>query len=241
MIKSLIAVAVLSASCLAQAANESDAFVIAAYGDSTTAGVMSSGGKNIITPGNELAYLQKMLQSKYGSAIEVENHGLPGAQAAALLYRKGQEDTSLWRERMDNSSAKIILLNFAINDARHFFFKDKNAHLESPEEYARLMTELVKEAKAHNKLVVLQEPNPICGKAERWNVWPYVYQLNEVAKAQDVPIVKQWSAIKAQRDWQSGMSPDCIHPSEMLYQQKAQQTFNVISANFDKELSQPGS
>ncbi|MEZ3499144.1 SGNH/GDSL hydrolase family protein [Pantoea sp. KPR_PJ] len=241
MTKSLIAVAILSAACFAQAADERAAFVIAAYGDSTTAGVMSSGGKNIITPGNEIATLQTLLQNKYGPGVEVKNHGVPGAQAAELLYNKGQDDPSGWTERMANSDAKLILLNYAINDARHFFFKDKNTHLESPEEYGRIMTALVKEAKAHHKLVVLQEPNPICGKVERWNVWPYVYQLNEVAKAQDVPIVKQWSAIKAKRDWQSGMSADCIHPSEMLYQQKAQQTFDVITAHYDKELSQHGS
>jgi len=241
MTKSLIAAAILSASFFAQAADGRGAFIIDAYGDSTTAGVMSSGGKNIITPGNEMANLQKMLQSKYGSAIEVKNHGVPGAQAAELLYNKGKDDPSGWSERMAHSDAKLILLNYAINDARHFYFKDKNTHLESPEEYGRIMTTLVREAKAHNKLVVLQEPNPICGKVERWNVWPYVYQLNEVAKAEGVPIVKQWTAIKARRDWQSGMSADCIHPSESLYQQKAQQTFDVISANFGKELSQSGS
>ena len=240
MTKSLIAAAILSASCVAQAADRGP-FIIDAYGDSTTAGVMSSGGKNIIAPGNEMAWLQKMLQSKYGDAIEVKNHGVPGAQAAELLYNKGKDDPSGWSERMANSSAQLILLNYAINDARHYFFKDKNAHLESPEEYGRIMTALVKEAKAHNKLVVLQEPNPICGKVERWNVWPYVYQLNEVAKAEGVPVVKQWTAIKAQRDWQSGMSADCIHPSESLYKLKAQQTFDVINANFGKQLSQPGS
>lgn len=241
MIKSLIAAAILSASCFAQAAEGEGAFVIAAYGDSTTAGVMSSGGKNIIAPGNEISYLQQMLQEKYGDAIEVKNYGAPGAQAAELLYNKGKDDASGWDERMANSKAKMILLNYAINDARHYHFKDKIAHVESPEEYGRIMTTLVEGAKAHNKLVVLQEPNPVCGKVERWNIWPYVWQLNEVAKAQNVPIVKQWTAIKAQRDWQSNMSPDCIHPSETLYQQKAQQTFDVISANFGKELSQSGS
>ncbi|MGP4130221.1 SGNH/GDSL hydrolase family protein [Pantoea tagorei] len=121
MTKSLIAAAILSLSCFAQAADRG-AFIIDAYGDSTTAGVTSSGGKNIIAPGNEMAYLQQMLQSKYGSAIEVKNHGVPGAQAAELLYKKGTDDTSPWRERMANSSAQLILLNYAINDARHYFF-----------------------------------------------------------------------------------------------------------------------
>lgn len=238
MIKPLFTALLLSAPLLAQAAGEPASFIIAAYGDSTTAGVTSSGGKNVITPDNEMTYLQQMLQARYGKGVLVQNHGVPGAQAAELLYSKGENDPAGWSARMAKSSASLILLNYAINDARHLFFKDKNTHLESPEEYRRILTELVKGAKAQNKLVVLQEPNPICGKVERWNVWPYVYQLDAVAKAENVPIVKQWSEIKTNRAWQTEMSPDCIHPTPALYKQKAQNTYNVISANFSHVLSQ---
>lgn len=241
MSKKLMAVLLVAAPVLAQAADDKAAFVIAAYGDSTTAGVISSGGRNIITKNNEMNYLHQMLKDKYGADIQLKNHGSPGAQAAELVYSQDNKPHLDWAERMAKSDANMILLNYGINDARIYFFKDKKAHQESPEEYKRIMTELVKVAKAHNKLVVLQEPNPICGRAERWNVWPYVYQLNEVAKEQQVPIVKQFSLIKENRDWQSEMSPDCIHPSEMLYKQKAQRTFDVLSATFDSALSKHSS
>lgn len=236
MTKTMIAALIMTAPLMAQSADNHGSFIIAAYGDSTTAGVISSGGRNIITKSNEMHYLHQMLKDKYGDDVQVKNHGVPGAQAAQLLFSHNNMPQTAWAERIAKSNANMILLNYAINDARIYFFKDKKAHQESPEEYKRIMTELVKVAKANNKLVVLQEPNPICGRAEKWNVWPYVYQLNEVAKEQQVPIVKQFSVIKENRMWQKAMSPDCIHPSEMLYKQKAQRTFNVLSANFDSVL-----
>ncbi|WP_217548636.1 SGNH/GDSL hydrolase family protein [Pantoea sp. GbtcB22] len=240
MRKTLLAVLITSAPLLAQAEDHPGTFIIAAYGDSTTAGVTASGNRNILSKNNEVSFLQQMLREKYGNNIEVKNHGMPGAQVSVLVYDKDNTPMN-WSERMAKSDANMILINYAINDARINFFKDKGERIETPQEYKRIITELVKGAKANNKLVVLQEPNPICGKAERWNVWPYVYQLNEVAKEQQVPIVKQYSAIKQNRDWQSEMSPDCIHPNEMLYKQKAERTFNVLSSTFDSVLSRHSS
>lgn len=236
MTKTLLTVLMMSAPLLAQAADNQKPLIIAAYGDSTTAGVISSGGRNVITKNNEINYLHQLLKKTYGDDIEVKNHGVPGAQAAELVLTQDNKSQLDWAERMRQSSASIILLNYGINDARIYFYKDKKAHQESPQEYRRIMTALVKGAKASNKLVILQEPNPVCGRAERWNIWPYVYQLNEVAKEQNVPIVRQFSVIKENRDWQKEMSPDCIHPSEELYKQKAQRTFDVLSASFDKVL-----
>lgn len=236
MTKSILALLCLSASLTVQASQPAG-FIIAAYGDSTTAGVVSRDGKNIISPHNEMSFLQRLLRQKYGQRIEVRNHGVPGQQAAELLYNKGADDASGWRERMENSPASLVLINYAINDARHNFFHDRRAHQENPAEYYRIMTALVQQAKAENKRVVLQEPNPVCGKIARWNIAPYVDELNRVAQQQNVPIVRQWSAIQQQSDWQHGMSPDCIHPSETLYQQKAQRTFAVIEAHYGDALA----
>lgn len=218
----------------ALAARNQTIFTIAAYGDSTTAGVISSGGKNIIARDNEMTHLLTLLQAQYGPGVQLKNYGVPGAQAAELLYgkKKQQGSAGSWAQRMAASNADIILINYAINDALHYYFKDKHVHQESPQEYKRIITELVKMAKQHNKRVVLQESNPLCGRAERWNVYPYVYQLNQVAKEQNVPVVKQYARIKAMKGWQKQMSPDCIHPSETLYKDKAQETFNVITKNF---------
>ncbi|UIL53689.1 MULTISPECIES: SGNH/GDSL hydrolase family protein [Pantoea] len=218
----------VAAPLMAQATPTPAAIVIAAYGDSTTAGVTSSGGRNIIIKDNEISYLQQMLQQKYGPAVRIENHGSPGA----LLTELTQSSLS-WEQRMAQSDASIILINYAINDARIYSAKNRPAGAESPEDFNRILTGLIKTAKAHHKQVVLQQPNPLCGRAERWNLWPYVYQLNQVAQQQQVPIVRQYQLIKQQGDWRSEMSPDCIHPTSTLYKKKAEQTFELLSQHFD--------
>ncbi|WP_312055483.1 SGNH/GDSL hydrolase family protein [Pantoea brenneri] len=213
---------------LVQAASAPAAIVIAAYGDSTTAGVTSSGGRNIISKENEISYLQQMLQQKYGPAVRIENHGSPGAQLTEL-----SRSPVSWEQRMAQSDARIILINYAINDARVYSAKNRPAGAESPADFNRTLTSLIKTARAHHKRVVLQQPNPLCGRAERWNVWPYVYQLNQVAQQQQVPIVRQYQLIKQQGDWRSEMSADCIHPTKTLYKKKAEQTFDLLSQQFD--------
>ena len=218
----------VAAPLLAQATPSPAAIVIAAYGDSTTAGVTSSGGRNVISKENEISYLQQMLQQKYGPAVRIENHGSPGAQLTELT-----KSSLSWDQRMAQSDASIILINYAINDARIYSAKNRPAGAESPEEFNRILTGLIKTAKAHHKQVVLQQPNPLCGRAERWNLWPYVYQLNQVAQQQQVPIVRQYQLIKQQGDWRSEMSADCIHPTKTLYKKKAEQTFELLSQHFD--------
>ncbi len=213
---------------LVQAASAPATIVIAAYGDSTTAGVTSSGGRNIISKENEISYLQQMLQQKYGPAVRIENHGSPGAQLTELI-----RSPVSWEQRMAQSDARIILINYAINDARIYSAKNRPAGAESPEDFNRTLTSLIKTARAHHKQVVLQQPNPLCGRAERWNVWPYVWQLNQVAQQQQVPIVRQYQLIKQQDDWRSEMSADCIHPTKTLYKKKAEQTFELLSQQFD--------
>lgn len=218
----------IAAPLLAQATQAPAPIVIAAYGDSTTAGVTSSGGRNVISKENEMTWLQQMLQEKYGPDVRIENHGSPGAQVSELVNSKES-----WDQRMAQSDASIILINYAINDARVFSGKNRSHGAESPQEFNRILTELVKTAKAHGKQVVLQQPNPLCGRAEQWNVWPYVYQINAVGRQEQVPVVRQYEVIKQLKDWRTQMSPDCIHPTKDLYQIKAQQTFTLLSHNLD--------
>jgi len=224
----LLPLLLIASPLLVQATDTPATIVIAAYGDSTTAGVTSSGGRNVISKENEMTYLQQMLQEKYGHDVRIENHGSPGAQISELV--NGKES---WEQRMAQSDASIILINYAINDARVFSGKNRSHGAESPQDFNRILTDLVKTAKAHGKQVVLQQPNPLCGRAEQWNVWPYVYQINAVAQQQHVPVVKQYELIKQQKEWSSQMSPDCIHPTKDLYEIKAQQTFALLSEDFD--------
>ncbi len=228
VMKRCLPLLLIASPLLVQAASAPAAIVIAAYGDSTTAGVTSSGGRNIISKENEISYLQQMLQQKYGPAVRIENHGSPGAQLTEL-----SRSPVSWEQRMAQSDARIILINYAINDARVYSAKNRPAGAESPADFNRTLTSLIKTARAHHKRVVLQQPNPLCGRAERWNVWPYVYQLNQVAQQQQVPIVRQYQLIKQQGDWRSEMSADCIHPTKTLYKKKAEQTFDLLSQQFD--------
>jgi len=56
MRKTLLAVLITSAPLLAQAEDHPGTFIIAAYGDSTTAGVTASGNRNILSKNNEVSF-----------------------------------------------------------------------------------------------------------------------------------------------------------------------------------------
>ena len=218
-------------------------FIIEAWGGSSTRGVMAvrENGRlrNIVTAENEMAVLNQLLQAKYGDSVRVVNRGAPSAQAIELLNgRYKYQHNPPWPEAMKRSSARLILLNFATNDARHFHFRDiEKAYQVSPQRYSEVMKALIDSARANGKAVVLQEPHPLCGRAEQWNVAPYAAQLGAVARAEQVPLVSQYQRIKNLPTWRALMSPDCIHPSEALYRIKALETFKVIERHFDAQLS----
>lgn len=219
-------------------ASPGDRFVIEAYGDSTTQGVTTpKGGRQTILKNNEISFLSAALQEKYGSRVEVVNRGIPSAEALELL--RGTHGSKIpWEQQMKQSPAKLVLLNYAINDARHYHFNDMKGYVESPDDYKAIMIKLVTIARNNGKQVVLQEPNPLCGKAEKWNVDPYAIKLAEVASELSVPLVTQYNRIKTLDNWQSLMSADCIHPSESLYKNKAEQTFQLLDKGFGHQLAQ---
>lgn len=229
---------------MAQAKNVDDKVIIEAYGGSSTAGVVAvrkPDGRltNVISRHNEMHFLRDALQSKYGENIDVINKGKPSAQAIELLYGTYKyKDNERWADEMKKSRANIIILNFATNDARHYRFKDaKPSYVLSPAQYQEVMTRLVNIARENGKEVVLQEPHPLCGKAEGWNVSPFNARLDTLAKTLSVPLVRQYQRIQSMTDWKSMMSPDCIHPSEALYKIKAEETYKVIDKDFASLLA----
>lgn len=242
----LITAIVMQQTAIAEPPKPNDDFIIEAYGGSSTRGAMAirENGKlrAIYIKDNEIALINNWLADKYGSGIRVVNKGASSSQAMDLLnpkyfYKKNKS----WREEMHNSPAKIILLNFATNDARHFHFRDiEKDYQVSPEKYTQVMTQLITIAREEGKQVILQEPHPICGRAEKWNVAPYVAKLDALAKAESVPLARQYQRILKMDNWQSLMSPDCIHPSEQLYRLKAEETFSVLVAQFNDELASAG-
>lgn len=242
----LISALLVQQSALAEITQPDNEFIIEAYGGSSTRGAMAvrENGKlhAIYIKDNEIALINNWLADKYGSGIRVVNKGASSAQAIDLLnpkyfYKKNKS----WREEMQKSPAKIILLNFATNDARHYHFRDIEQNYQvSPEKYTQVMTQLIIIAREEGKQVILQEPHPICGRAEKWNVAPYVTKLDALAKAEAVPLAHQYQRILQMPAWQSLMSPDCIHPSEQLYRIKAEETFAVLVKQFNRELAAAG-
>lgn len=218
-------------------------FIIEAWGGSSTKGVLAvrENGRlrNIVSEHNEIAVLNQLLQAKYGSGVQVINRGAPSAQAIELLNgRYKYEHNPPWQEAIKGSSARLILLNFATNDARHYHFHDiEKPYQVSPQRYSEVMTALIDSARANGKAVVLQEPHPLCGRAEKWDVAPYAARLDAVARAEKVPLVSQYQRIQQMPDWRAMMSPDCIHPSEQLYRIKALETFRVIEQHFGAQLA----
>lgn len=220
-----------------------DSFIIEAWGGSSTKGVMAVREegrlRNIVSEHNEIAVLNQLLQAKYGSGVRVINRGAPSAQAIELLNgRYKYEQNPPWQEAMQRSNASLILLNFATNDARHYHFHDiEKPYQVSPQRYSEVMTALIDSARANGKAVVLQEPHPLCGRAEKWDVAPYAARLDAVARAEKVPLVSQYQRIQQMPEWRTMMSPDCIHPSEQLYRIKALETFKVIEQHFGAQLA----
>ncbi|UBN52237.1 SGNH/GDSL hydrolase family protein (plasmid) [Pantoea agglomerans] len=218
-------------------------FIIEAWGGSSTKGVLAvrENGRlrNIVSEHNEIAVLNQLLQAKYGSGVQVINRGAPSAQAIELLNgRYKYEHNPPWQEAIKGSSARLILLNFATNDARHYHFHDiEKPYQVSPQRYSEVMTALIDSARANGKAVILQEPHPLCGRAEKWDVAPYAARLDAVARAEKVPLVSQYQRIQQMPDWRAMMSPDCIHPSEQLYRIKALETFRVIEQHFGAQLA----
>lgn len=218
-------------------------FIIEAWGGSSTKGVLAvrENGRlrNIVSEHNEIAVLNQLLQAKYGSGVQVINRGAPSAQAIELLNgRYKYEHNPPWQEAIKGSSARLILLNFATNDARHYHFHDiEKPYQVSPQRYSEVMTALIDSARANGKAVILQEPHPLCGRAEKWDVAPYAARLDAVARAEKVPLVNQYQRIQQMPDWRAMMSPDCIHPSEQLYRIKALETFRVIEQHFGAQLA----
>lgn len=229
------------------AANNTDnKFIIEAYGGSSTQGAMAvrENGKvhPIFIKNNEIGLINQFIKDKYGDGIQVVNKGASSSQAMDLLNGKYfYKNNKSWREEMKKSPARIILLNFATNDARHFHYQDiEPDYRVSPDQYIKVMAQLVNIARAAGKEVILQEPHPICGGAARWNIGPYVTQLDKLARAESVPLSRQYQRILNMNNWQSLLSPDCVHPSEQLYRIKAEETFSVLVAHYGAQLAAAG-
>ncbi|BCF88660.1 hypothetical protein PPGU16_17270 [Paraburkholderia largidicola] len=171
------------------------------------------------TPNNPPALLQQLLRNQFGtSAISVENRAVPGATledriAGSVVYDK-PFSVSIAQE-----PAKIVLLNFAINDSNP-------GNNESPALFQNDLLEFIALAWAQGKIVVLEEPNPVTNPVYA-NLATYSLVIDNVAQTMNVPLVKQYAYIQSLPNWQS-MLTDGGHPNDALYAIKAQREADVI-------------
>lgn len=186
------------------------------YGDSTMAGLtMVSPGKYVITPASEPANVQQDL----GSRVRIWNQGVSGTTLQQLIDGTDGQHTMNLQQLMAKSASKIVVENFAINDASS----------QSLLQYMSNVDYFVTQARANGKVPVIDEPNPVCDGTSKNipELEAEVAALEQYAATYRVAIVQQYAYIKSLPDWQS-MLVDCIHPEEALYKIKADRVAEAL-------------
>lgn len=190
------------------------AIAIDAEGDSTMYGLEMVGGQFVQSARPVPALVQAQLRTLFGPNVTINANGSPGANLDMEMNGTGNYATPL-SARLALSRARIVIANFGINDA----YLPLDA-------YRANLTRFVDVVRASGKLPVLEEPNPVCVDHETLDT--LVDILNEVAREKNVPLVKQYDAIKALPGWQS-MLTDCVHPNDALYAFKAAREADVLA------------
>ena len=203
-----------------------DQYLIESYGDSTTLGETVVNGKLALAESPTPAGLEKLLRAEFGPTISVINEGVSGSQAIQLLDGTDGKHPN-WQSQMSRSKAKIVILNFGLNEAYYLKVPNPNLAPISPDKYAEVMSNLVEIATSAGKIVVLNEPNPTCDKDRANGVEYYATYLDQVAAKKSVPLVGNYWEISKQADWQK-MLLDCVHPNQSLYDAIAKRQFDVV-------------
>ena len=191
---------------------------IDAYGDSTMWGFSAtSPTTGAYTQYNAPYYLQRDLNGIYGAKVSVSDQG-KGATTLEQLISGTDGIHPDWAKQMQNSAAKIVIVNHGLND---------DVTGETLDQYRSLLIEFVSTARQYGKTPVLEEPNPSCDPA-RANLGDFVSVMDQVASDMGVPLVSQWAYIQTLPNWQSYFA-DCIHPNPAMYQIKAQREAVVLS------------
>lgn len=188
------------------------------YGDSTTWGTTFETGTYTQSPHNEPLSLQWAMQNQFGPNVTVENHGVPGATCPELLWGTAPAALS-WTQQMAATSAQIVTMNCAINDA---FLPD-----ETDADFQYAYGQFAQIAKQYGKTFVIMTPNPI-NDPHNTNIWSLVHDEQYVAQVQGVALIDQWNNIQNTiPNWASDL-PDNIHPNDALYEYKAQYSYQGL-------------
>ncbi len=207
----------------APATRSSTQLLIDAYGDSTTLGITCSEGHCAAQARNAVAYLQQALHEHDGERVRVTNYGVGGTTAAQLRdgtgnRRAGPTAGLPWRERLAASPARIVLINYGINEVMQN---------QTPEQFYAAETTLVQTARALGKEPVLQTSNPMPDSRINARLAVMVAMTRRVAAEQRVPLVDQYGYVSSLPDWKTLMS-DGAHPKPELYRLKAEQDYRVV-------------
>ncbi|MEM5292973.1 SGNH/GDSL hydrolase family protein [Burkholderia sp. JPY481] len=197
--------------------------LIDAYGDSTTLGITCSDGHCGPQARNAVTYLQQALQAHDGERVRVTNYGVGGTMASQLRDGTGNRRTGpaaglSWRERLAVSPARLVLINYGINEVMQN---------QTPEQFYSAETSLVQTARALGKQPVLQTSNPMPDNRLNAKLATMVAITRRVAAEQQVPLVDQYAYVSSLPDWKSLMS-DGAHPKPELYRLKAEQDYRVV-------------
>lgn len=204
---------------------------ISCYGDSTYYG-HKSGAIPLGTQTSRPApmVLQDILRSYFNNNnINVRNFGVNGHRSSSRL--------SNWDDLMANDSADVVFINYGINDASNDV---------PPNVYKNNMLELIEIAKKHNKLVIVDLPNPVLAfdkanqgmgnPAKSRKVKAYVALMKQFYQYNDVPVVDNNTLSQYYINNQQNPTialPDGMHPSDDMYCFKASQMASIFCKTND--------
>lgn len=218
-----------AASKPAPAQTTSKKILIEEYGDSTTYGTQTVNGTVRYTAKSEPVMLQALLREQFGDRVTVQKIAIGGTEAAQIYQGLGGYG-STWKEMMAVSQADIVTINYGLNDSFYNAKPTDGIPNTSAVEYAGIIKQMVLDARAVGKQVVLYEPNPTIWQPAPGNIYGYVYCLREVAAELNVPIVSKFDYIQSLPAWRSLISEDGVHPNDEGYRIIAQQESPVVGA-----------
>ncbi|WP_454871802.1 SGNH/GDSL hydrolase family protein [Paraburkholderia xenovorans] len=188
-------------------------FSIDAEGDSTFYGTQIINGVTSRTQNNTPALLQKL----FGSRVAVLNNAKGGATLTQSINGTAPRYSVPFASRLPTISPSIVLSNFGINDAEG---GDEDS-------YRNGLRSWISTVRTTGAIPVLEEPNPVCD-ATHPKLDTFVGILRSVATEQNVVLIAQYDYIKSLPNWHS-MLTDCVHPSDVLYQIKAQREYTALT------------
>ncbi|RZI40195.1 SGNH/GDSL hydrolase family protein [Herbaspirillum sp. HC18] len=186
--------------------------VIEYYGDSTIWGFGSANGERVAKPA-PAAFADALPRTMN---FEVRNEGVNGSTACELL--DGADGRHLpWRKQMAASTARYVIVNFAINDQ---WKSDIGT-------YKKCLRSLADIASRQGRQMIFETPNPTRDSG-RDGLDVYVNAMKQVAVEEKIPVIDQYKYLTDLLNGQSPyvLCPDGLHPSDQVY---------ILKGNFAAE------